>query len=452
LSPKSAKSAAIGIVRQFQSETDAIREAPEPRWARLTVLVLAALLASLILIMCLFRVDRVITSQAANIVPIQRVNVFQALDPSIIRTIDVREGQRVEKGQLLATLDPTFAAADVKQLQQQIASYETQVLRDEAELERRPPVFPQKADPDFVRYAGLQKALYDQRMSQYLAQVNGYDAKIAQTKATIQKLEGDAGRYQERQDVAEKIEGMRTYLAKSGSGSQLNMLISQDARLELQRNVENTKNSLIEAQHTLTSLVADREAFVQQWFGTLSQDLVTTRNSLDGARAQLDKAARHQDLVRLTANDDSIVLTVAKLSVGSVLKEGDSLFTLMPVNTPLEAEARVASRDIGFVRQGDQCVLKIDAFNFVEHGTADGTVRWISEGAFSTDDNNNQPVEPYYKVRCSIDATHFVNVAANFRLIPGMTLTADINVGSRSLAMYLFSGVLRGVGESMREP
>jgi hemolysin D len=230
------------------------------------------------------------------------------------------------------------------------------------------------------------------------------------------------------------------------------MLVSQDARLELQRNVENTKNSLIEAQHTLTSLVADREAFVQQWFGTLSQDLVTTRNSLDGARAQLDKAARHQDLVRLTANDDSIVLTVAKLSVGSVLKEGDSLFTLMPVNTPLEAEARVASRDIGFVRQGDHCVLKIDAFNFVEHGTADGTVRWISEGAFSTDDNNNQPVEPYYKVRCSIDATHFVNVAANFRLIPGMTLTADINVGSRSLAMYLFSGVLRGVGESMREP
>ncbi len=239
--------------------------------------------------------------------------------------------------------------------------------------------------------------------------------------------------------------------AQSGSGSQLNMLISQDSRLELQRNVENTKNSLVEAQNTLASTVADREAFIQQWFTQLSSDLVTTRNSLDAARAQLEKAAKHQDLVRLTANDDSIVLTVAKLSVGSVLREGDQLFTLMPVNTPLEAEARISSRDIGFVRAGDRCVLKVDAFNFIEHGTADGKVRWISEGAFSTDDNN-QPVDPYYKVRCTIDASHFIKVPANFRLIPGMTLTADLNVGSRSLAMYLLGGTMRSVGEAMREP
>jgi len=420
--------------------------------ARLTVLVLSGLIASLIIIMCIFRVDRVITSAAGSkVVPTQQVNVFQALDPSIIRTIDVREGQRVGGGELLATLDPTFAAADVKQLRQQIASNETQIIRDEAELARHPLTFPERSDPDFVRYAAIQKAYYDQRMLQYKAQVDSFDAKIAQTKATIRKLENDAKRYQERQGVAERIETMRTTLAQSGSGSQLNMLISQDARLELQRNVENTKNALVEAQNTLASTTADREAFIQQWFTQLSQDLVTTRNSLDTARAQLDKAAKHQDLVRLTANEDSIVLTVAKLSVGSVLKEGDQLMTLMPVNTPLEAEARISSRDIGFVRTGDRCVLKVDAFNFIEHGTADGKVRWISEGAFSTDDNN-QPVDPYYKVRCTIDASHFINVPANFRLIPGMTLTADLNVGSRSLAMYLLGGTMRGVGEAMREP
>ena len=201
----------------------------------------------------------------------------------------------------------------------------------------------------------------------------------------------------------------------------------------------------------MASLTADREAFIQQWSAQLSQDLVTARNSLDTAMAQLQKATKHEDLVRLTALEPSVVLTVAKLSVGSVLKEGDTLFTVMPVNTPLEAEIRISSRDVGFIRAGDRCVLKIEAFNYMEHGTAEGVVRWVSDNAFTTDDDN-KPVDAYYKSRCGVDATHFANVPDKFRLIPGMTLQADVNVGSRSVAMYLLGGLMRGFNEAMREP
>jgi HlyD family secretion protein len=158
-----------------------------------------------------------------------------------------------------------------------------------------------------------------------------------------------------------------------------------------------------------------------------------------------------EDLVRLTAPEASIVLTVAKVSVGSVLKSGDAFVTLMPAKTPVEAEVQVLSRDVGFLRPGDKCVLKIDAFNYVAHGTGEGTVRWISAGAFTVDEDGKQ-VDAYYKVRCSVDATHFTGVPSNFQLIPGMTLTADINVGTRTVAMYLMDGVLRGFSEAMREP
>ena len=244
---------------------------------------------------------------------------------------------------------------------------------------------------------------------------------------------------------------MRGVLAAHGTGSQLNLLTSQDARLDLLRTLEYDHNSLLEAQHTLASLTADRDAFIQQWSGQLSQDLVTARNNLDTAQAALEKATRHHDLVRLTATEPSVVLTVAKLSVGSVLKEGDTVVTLMPIKSPVEAEIRIASRDVGFVRPGDRCVLKIEAFNYMEHGTADGTIRWISDNAFTTDDNG-QPIEAYYKARCGVDDMHFVNVPPKFRLIPGMTLQADVNVGTRSVAMYVLGGFLRGFGESMREP
>jgi HlyD family secretion protein len=441
----------LSTVRQFQSETDAIREAKEPLVMRMTVFVLTGFLLACLALTFLTKLDRVVLSQGGKIVPVGQVSVFQAFDPSIIKSINVREGDQVKAGQLLATLDPTFAAADVHQLKLQIASLETQVIRDEAELNNSPLVFPDRSDPDFKSYATLQKALYDQRLAQYQAQVASFDSKMSQTQATIQKLQNDDERYAQREEIAGKIEGMRSSLAESGSGSKLNLYISQDTRLELLRQIDNTHNSLLEAKHTLDAFAADRNAFIQQWNATLSQDLVTTRNKLDDARSSFEKAIKKQDLVRLHATDPSVVLTIAKLSVGSVLKAGDPFLTLMPLDTPLEAEIKIASRDVGFVRAGDRCVLNIDAFNAAEHGTAEGVVRWVSEGAFTSDDDG-KPVDAYYKARCSVDASHFIGVPENFRLIPGMTLSADINVGKRSVAMYLLGGMLRGFNTSMREP
>ena len=443
---------ALATVRQFQSETDAIREEAEPLVARATLFVLLAFMVTIVAILGLTRIDRVITSIGGRIVPVGQISVLQALDASIIKTIDVREGEQVQPGQLIATLDATFTSADLTQAKLQIASLETQVARSEAELNRHPLFFASKPDPDYQKYAALQKTLYDQRTAQYTAQINSFESKIKQTQATIDKLRGDDARYRQRDEVLQKIETMRTTLAEHGTGSQLNMFISQDTRLELLRTLENTHNSLIEAQNTLEAAMADREAFKQQWFAQLSQDLVTTRNKLDDARAAYEKALKHQDLVRLTSAETSVVLTMAKLSVGSVLKPGDPFVTLMPIDTKLEAEIRITSRDIGFIRPGDPCTMKIDAFNAAEHGTAEGRVRWISEGAFTADDDGKPLDYAYYKARCSVDSSKFKDVPNNFRLIPGMTLAGDVSVGTRLVGMYLLGGMLKGIREAMREP
>jgi HlyD family secretion protein len=438
-------------VRRFQSETDAIREMPEPRWARATVFALAGMLLLVLALMFLTSIDRVISSDGGRIVSVEPPSVYQALDPSIIKSIDVREGDQVAKGQLLATLDPTFTEADVRALEQQVASLDTQIARITAQLSGKAPDFGESDDADYRKYAALQQATYDQQMAQYKAQVDSFDAKIAATQATIAKYASDESGYQDRAAIAEKVEQMRTTLAASGSGSQLNKLLSQDNRVELERSLAYARNSLAEASQTEASLKADRDAFIQQWRAQLSEELVTARNNLDAAKASLDKASKKQDLVSLTASEPSVVLTLARLSVGSVLKSGDSLMTLMPLNAPVEAEINIAARDIGFVRPGDPCTLKVGAYNFMEHGTAEGKVRWISDNAFTTDENG-QPVSAYYKARCSVDASHFQNVPANFRLIPGMTLQADLKIGTRSVAMYVLGGTLRVFGEAMREP
>lgn len=439
------------LIRLFQSETGEISEGPEPIQLRLTLYVLVTFLASLIAVAALMQMDRVVTSTLGVVVTTEPTIVLQALDPSMIKSIDVQEGDRVKGGQLLATLDSTFAAADVSALNLQLASLDAQIARCEAEIGHKPYHPPNPASSEAAGYASLQQSYYDQRKAQFDAQLQADSEQVAQLQATIAKLRNDEARYADRSKIANAIEEMRAALSAAQYGSRLNLLEATDQHLEMLRNVEFDHNSLVESEHQLDVAISNRDAFVQQWLSQVSQELVTARNARDAAREQLAKAIRHKDLVRLEAPDDAVVLKLAKLSVGSVLKEGDPLITLAPLHSPVEAEVHIAARDVGFIRAGDAVTIKLDAFYFVEHGTAEGKVRAISDGSFTVDDNGNT-VEPYYKARIEFASVNLKDVPAGFRLIPGMTLTADIQVGARSVFMYLVRGLVRGVGEAMREP
>jgi hemolysin D len=438
------------LIRIFQSEVNEVREDPEPAQLRVTLHVVAGLLVALLAISFFMQINRVVTSSAGQIVTTEPAIVLQALDASIIKSLDVQEGERVKRGQLLATLDPTFAAADVGAAASQIASLDAQISRAEAELARRDFSPPLAVTPE-AAYGALQRAYYVQRKGQLEAQLRAYDEQIAQNQATIRKLEDDLAHYNGRVKISQEIEDMRASLAASQFGSRLNLLTATDQRLEILRTQDFDRNALSEAEHQLASTIANRDAFVEQWSGQISQELVTARNALDTARQQLAKASRHQDLVRLEAPDDAVVLKMARLSVGSVLKEGDPLITLAPLHFPVEAEVHIATREIGFVRPGDRATVKLDPFSFVEHGTVSGYVRWISEGAFTQDDNGSA-VDSYYKARIALSEIKLNAVPDSFRLMPGMTLTTDISVGSRSVFMYVLKGVIRSVNEAMREP
>ncbi len=373
------------LIRVFQSETGEIRNAPEPLRARATLWLLGALLLSLIVVASVFRIDRMVTSQFGQIVTTEPTTVLQALDPSIIKTLDVKEGDRVHKGQLLATLDPTFTAADVRALRTQIVSLDAQIARDKAELAGETFGVSSSTDPTTILYETIQKNYFDQRQSQYQSQVKSFDEQIAQAQATLRRLGNDQEYYRNRTSVAQEIEKMRADLESTKVGSRLNLLLAEDQKLEMQRYSEVDAGSEVETLHQLLATISNREAFIQQWLGQASQDLIAGRNQRDSAVEQLAKAEKHQELVQLVAPDDAVVLSMAKLSVGSVLREADPFITLALLRSPMEAEIYILPRDVGFVRPGDRATIKLDAFHFIEHGTADGEVLWISDGTFNVD-------------------------------------------------------------------
>ena len=298
----------------------------------------------------------------------------------------------------------------------------------------------------------MQRDYYLQRKAQYDAQIRSYNEQVAQLKATIAKYQADQARYADRARISKEIEDMRATLAAAQVGSRLNLLTATDQKLEIQRALEFDRNAALESQHQLDLDDRQSRRLCPAMVGTGQPGAGDgAQGNRDTAAEQLTKATMHQSLVRLEAPENAMVLKIAKLSSGSVLNQGDPLVFLAPLKSPLEAELHIAARDIGFIRVGDETTVKLDAYNFVDHGTVDGKVKSISEGTFTTDDNG-QPVEPYYKVRVALDPIALRNVPAGFRLVPGMTLTGDIHIGTRSLFMYLMGGVLRGIGESMREP
>ena len=253
---------------------------------------------------------------------------MQSLDRAVITSINVREGDRVRAGQVLATLDPTFVAADVAQIEVQIESLNAEIARLEAEHAGRP--IDSSAIPQ--RYEAIQRALWEQRQAEYQERLRGYDSKIAQSQATIEKYRENANNYQQQLQVLHEIEDMRRKLFSGGQGSRLNLLETINRRLEISRTIEYETNALAETEHALDAAKADRETFLRQWQGQIDTDLVQHRTERDAAQGQLAKAARHHDLINLRASADAIVLRIANLSVGSILPELTPLFTLVPAD------------------------------------------------------------------------------------------------------------------------
>ena len=181
-----------------------------------------------------------------------------------------------------------------------------------------------------------------------------------------------------------------------------------------------------------------------------------TRNDLDAAKQSLSKATRLNELVTLKAPSDAVVLKVGRVSAGSVAANGaissqaEPLFTLVPLDAPVEVDLRIDAKDIGFVKPRDPVQIKLDAYRFIQHGTVDGVITSVSEGSFTVTDENI-PSPPFFKVRIKVTAAKLRNVPRDFRLIPGMTLQGDILVGSRTILSYVTEGAMRTGSEAMRE-
>jgi len=207
----------------------------------------------------------------------------------------------------------------------------------------------------------------------------------------------------------------------------------------------------------LAASEAEKTAFELGWRQKMMEDLLATAHDRDTQTEQLRKADRRHKLVTLVAPTDSVVLDIAKLSQGSVIREAETLFTLVQLDTELESEVQIDSIDTGYVKVGDTARLKLDAYPFKKHGFLTGQIKTISEDAFRRDNLGNpsllaQGTDAFYLSRITFGNAKLKNMPPQAKLLPGMTLTAEIVVGKRSVISYLLWPLGKAVDESIGEP
>ncbi len=449
---KRTNSAALAL--SFESATAEIIAQQHPIAQRAVLYILALFVVFVIVFMSVFHLDRVVNA-TGRLVPVAGTITVQPLEKAIITKILVSVGDKVKKGQVLATLDPTFVKADLGQLQQKVASLGSQKRRLEAEEADKP----FQADPA-QPYDLLQDSIWRQRSTEFRAGIADFDQRISSSEAAIAGYRQSIVDFKAQLKNAEETEHMYTEMEREKIASHLQSIEMQQLKLEAARKLDEAENLLATTEHLLESLKEQKKVYVDKWHDDNLSNLVVTRNELEEAGADLTKANKMSDLVSLVSPADAVVLRIPSLSQGGVVSDAEPMFSLIPADAELEVDAQIDSKDSGFVKVGDRAKIKFEAYRFLEHGAAEGVVKTISQDAFTeisaqdevTRGATTQSRTPYFDARIKVTALNLHDVPATVHLVPGMTLQADIIVGRRTLMWFLLGGALRSGSEAMREP
>ena len=424
---------------EFQADLDRLVEEPAPLILRLWPVLGAGLIVALVTIAALMRVDVVVTATgrlAADGPPI----IMQPMSRATLRDLMVKPGDMVVAGQVLARLDSTLSQADRAALRVERAALQARVDRLRAELAGR--VLP-GSGPDAVLQAAVQQQrleLARAQRSQHMAVQSALAKAMAAEVASGQALAA-------RRDIARQIEAMREALAASQTGSKLAALEARLNRIDAEAGFDQHLARLGDLAERQAQADAALLAFDIDQRRQMTEALADLTPRLAEVGEQLTKADRLADLAELVAPRPGVVLSVAKGGPGSLMAEGEPVVVLVPTDVALIAEIGIGSSETGRIAMGDPVTLKIDAFPWRRHGSLTGVLQDVSHGSFTPEGT----ATALHSGRVTFDGT-LTDLAPGTGLMPGMTLSAEIKTGTRTLLDYFLEPLMRGLNESLREP
>jgi hemolysin D len=453
----------------FLPDSDAIEQRPLGGLTRAVLGVLSVMLATGIVWASVSEIDEIVTAPGKLVSTVPNLTV-QPLETAIVQSIDVRLGQVVRRGERLASLDATFAGADQAQLQALVEQLdvrsariakELSVLGSNATLEAlaasmgRTAMGESQASP--LGAAGpkggslrLQHELHDARLANYAARLRAQQEQRARLEATLKTNRDDQQLTEQRLKSLIEVEQMQERLVSQQFGAKRQLLEARERRQAVERDLELAANRAQEILKEMASLDAEHRAFRNEWRQRLLEEQAELFKERGNLAAQLDKADRRKSLIELTAPADGIVLEIPQRSLGSVVPSAEVMFTLVPLGGELEAELKIAARDVGFVKPGDQVKVKLDAFPFQKYGTLKGSIGTVSDDAFKAEASVAR-AGSFYIARVKLQSLELERRSDEVLIRPGSSLSGEIRVGRRTVMSYFVYPLVGTLDESLRE-
>ncbi|OEC32596.1 hemolysin secretion protein D [Pseudomonas sp. 21C1] len=420
---------------------------PAPRYIQWALMLFAALT---LLWACIGEID-VVATASGKIVPSGKTKIIQPSEVAVVKAIHVYDGQHVKAGELLVELDAQITGADVDRLKSDLLAAQVDRARASAllaaiEQRSEPPnlaaLIPD-ASPD------VQQAAQRWVQGQYLelrSTLDQSDAEIEQRSAEIQSVRTSIASLNQTLPITRELAADYKRLLDKQFIAKHAYLEREQARLDQER-------ELALQQARIAELSAAKKAAESQQNSVLAQ---TRRTMLDlqheaeqraaGLAQELKKAEQRNRLMHLTAPVEGTVQQLAIHTNGGVVTEAQPLMVIVPTDQPVEVEAMLENKDIGFVRPGQEVEIKVETFSFTKYGVVDGVVQSISNDAIE-----DEKLGLVYSARIQLKK-NTIQVGENLiALSPGMAVRAEVKTDKRKVIDYFLSPLKQHTAESLSE-
>ncbi|GGX98665.1 HlyD family type I secretion periplasmic adaptor subunit [Vogesella alkaliphila] len=414
-----------------------------PQRPRMFIWVIGLFLVSALLWSAFATLDEVARGEG-KVVPTSQIQHLQSLDGGVVSKILVKEGDIVERGQLLLQVDNTRFVSSLNENQSQVLSLQAKASRLRALAEGKPFSLPQEVTSQAPEIARQEMDLYQSKRMELDANVSIARQQLAQR--TEELNEARARREQANQGLELTMRELTVTrpLLKSGAVSEVDVLrLERDvSRYRGERDMANAQvpkiqSAIGEANRKIQEVEL---AFRNQASTELSETLAKL-STLGAGSAAL------QDKVNLTEIRSPVRGEVKRLlvnTVGGVVQPGRDILEIVPLDDSLLIEAKVSPRDIAFLHPGQPVFVRFTAYDSTIYGGLKGKLHQIGADSI-TDDKGNT----YYVVKVKTDAAHLSE--KKLPIIPGMVAEVDIITGHKSVLNYLLKPVLRAKAQALSE-
>lgn len=424
------------LEHQFLPAILEIQETPPSPLSRGIIYIIAAFFISALLWATFGYID-IVAIAPGKIIPNGHVKIVQPLEIAKVSTIHVKEGQRVNKNEPLIDLDTHDIDVEITQLQDEYDLIQQQIKRFGQLLERQRKHSSKHAANDQVLESQWRE--YQEQLNALEAEKNKREAEYAASRQQAEKLNAILPMISQRAANEKKLADKKLFPKQQ-------YLETEQQRLSYYYDLKSQLNKVNELKVTIVGIDAQINHARSEFVKTKLEKLEEARHKSDSIQQQLIKARNRKKAYHLMAPVGGKVQQLAIHTVGGIVTPAQQLMIIVPDNTLLKIEAYVKNKDIGFVREGQRAVIKLDAFPFTKYGTLDGEIISLSNDAIAEENKGL-----IYKAQVSLEQQTIQIEDKVFKLGPGMAASVEIKTGQRRLIEFILSPLLKYKDESFRE-